>query len=153
MFIRPILISALSRHRGPYLNYLPNAFKQRPQRLAPLTFGVAALALSLGVGILHLDSARDRETTVGEYFSAVFDACLARPLPVDPATSIEFPTTLRIPFKGSLPEFTLIGVGVRTVSFLKIKVYSAAFYADLTNPNLKVTVHLDAGPPTLLTLS
>lgn len=87
------------------------------------------------------------------FCSTVFDAFLAKRLPVDPATSIEFPTTLRIPFKGSLPEFTLIGVGVRTVSFLKIKVYSAAFYADLTNPNLKVTVHLEAGPPTLLMLS
>lgn len=57
---------------------------------------------------------------------------------VDPATSIEFPKTLRIPSKTILPPFSLIGVGVRTVSFLKIKVYSVAFYADLTNPNLKV---------------
>lgn len=57
---------------------------------------------------------------------------------VDPATSIEFPKTLRIPSKTILPPFSLIGVGVRTVSFLKVKVYSVAFYADLTNPNLKV---------------
>lgn len=124
MIIRPILISALSRHKGPHLNYVPNVVKQRPQRLTPVTFGVAAgLALSLAVGLVHLDSDtfRTKETTV-----------------VDPATFIEFPTTLRIPFKGLLPEFTLIGVGVRTVSFLRIKVYSAAFYADLTNPNLKI---------------
>jgi len=71
----------------------------------------------------------------------VIDA-LSQPNPfqllVDPATSLEFPTTLRRPFRCALPEFTLIGVGVRTVSFLKIKVYSAAFYADLTNPNLKI---------------
>lgn len=85
-------------------------------------------------------------------FSVGFDVFLTKPPPVDPATSIEFPTTLRLPFKGSLPEFTLIGVGVRTVSFLKIKVYSAAFYADLTNPKLKVTIHLEASPSTLLTL-
>jgi hypothetical protein len=69
MILRPILISALSssRHRGPHLNYLPNAIKQRPQRLTPVTFGVAALALSLGVGIVHLDSDtfRNKETTVG----------------------------------------------------------------------------------------
>ncbi|KAI0297545.1 hypothetical protein B0F90DRAFT_1811039 [Multifurca ochricompacta] len=57
---------------------------------------------------------------------------------IDPATSIEFPTILQIPSKGALPEFTLIGVGVRVVSFLKIKVYSVAFYADLSNPNLKI---------------
>jgi len=29
-------------------------------------------------------------------------------------------------------------VGVGVVSFLKIKVYSSAFYADLSNPNLKI---------------
>jgi len=79
-------------------------------------------------------------------FSILLDAFSAKPLPVDPATSIEFPTTLRIPFKDALPEFTLIGIGVRTVSFLKIKVYSAAFYADLSNPNLKVTVPLRGWP-------
>lgn len=67
---------------------------------------------------------------------------------VDPATSIEFPKTLRIPSKTILPPFSLIGVGVRTVSFLKIKVYSVAFYADLTNPNLKVLMpSLVAGDP------
>jgi hypothetical protein len=69
MVIRPMLISALSRHRA-HLNHFPNAVKQRPQRfLTPVTFGVAALALSLGVGIVHLDSdtSRNKETTVGEY--------------------------------------------------------------------------------------
>jgi hypothetical protein len=71
MIIRPILISALSRHRGPHLNYFPNAAKQRPQHLTPVTFGVAAaLALSLVGGLVHLDSDtfRNKETTVGEYF-------------------------------------------------------------------------------------
>lgn len=85
--------------------------------------------------------------------SITVDAFLANPFPVDPATSIEFPTTLRIPSKGALPEFTLIGVGVRFVSFLRIKVYSAAFYADLTDPNLKVTLYLEASQRIFLTLS
>ncbi|KDQ54781.1 hypothetical protein JAAARDRAFT_134508 [Jaapia argillacea MUCL 33604] len=57
---------------------------------------------------------------------------------VDPATSIAFPTTLRIPSKVPLPTFTLVGLGVRTVSFLGIKVYSVGFYADLANPNLNI---------------
>ncbi|PCH33383.1 hypothetical protein WOLCODRAFT_135104 [Wolfiporia cocos MD-104 SS10] len=54
----------------------------------------------------------------------------------DPATSIAFPTKLRIPSKTPLPTFSLVGLGVRTVSFLGIKVYSVGFYADLDNPNL-----------------
>jgi hypothetical protein len=57
---------------------------------------------------------------------------------VDKATSIAFPKTLRINSKVPLPDFTLVGVGVRTVSFLGIQVYSVGFYADLANPKLKV---------------
>lgn len=57
---------------------------------------------------------------------------------VDPATSIEFPKTLTVPAKTKLPPVTLVGLGVRTVSFLGLKVYSVAFYADLSNPKLKV---------------
>ncbi|KAG5648211.1 hypothetical protein DXG03_006166 [Asterophora parasitica] len=34
---------------------------------------------------------------------------------------------------------TLVGCGVRTVSFLGIKVYSVGFYADLNNPDLKIS--------------
>ena len=58
---------------------------------------------------------------------------------MDPATAIAFPKTLRIPSKTPLPEFSLVGLGVRTVSFLGIKVYSVGFYADLANPNLNVS--------------
>ncbi|KAF5377510.1 hypothetical protein D9615_005139 [Tricholomella constricta] len=58
---------------------------------------------------------------------------------VDPATSIEFPTTLRIPSKVKIPTMTLVGFGVRTVSLLGMKVYSVGFYADLENPNLKIS--------------
>ncbi|KAI0359101.1 hypothetical protein OH77DRAFT_1395910 [Trametes cingulata] len=57
---------------------------------------------------------------------------------VDPATSIAFPKTLKIQSKTPLPTFTLMGVGVRTVSFLGIKVYSVGFYADLSNPDLAI---------------
>jgi hypothetical protein len=58
---------------------------------------------------------------------------------VDPATSITFPKTMRIPSNIGIPPLTLVGVGVRTVSFLGIKVYSVGFYVDLDNPNLKVS--------------
>ncbi|THH32325.1 hypothetical protein EUX98_g1869 [Antrodiella citrinella] len=65
-------------------------------------------------------------------------SCLRRDDVVDPATSLAFPNTLRVQSKSPLPDFTLIGVGVRTVSFLGIQVYSIGFYADLKNPNLKI---------------
>ncbi|QRV86344.1 chalcone domain-containing protein [Ceratobasidium sp. AG-Ba] len=55
-------------------------------------------------------------------------------LTVDPATSIKFPTRLKLDGES---ELTLLGVGVRTVSFLSIRVYSVGFYADLTNIDLK----------------
>ena len=57
---------------------------------------------------------------------------------VDPETNIAFPKTMHIESKVRIPDMTLLGVGVRKVSFLKVKVYSIGFYADLSNPNLKV---------------
>ncbi|EGO02734.1 hypothetical protein SERLA73DRAFT_130997 [Serpula lacrymans var. lacrymans S7.3] len=57
---------------------------------------------------------------------------------IDPATSISFPKTLQIPSKYPLPKFSLVGVGVRTVSFLRMNVYSVGFYADLANPDLNI---------------
>ncbi|KAI0724278.1 chalcone-flavanone isomerase-domain-containing protein [Cerioporus squamosus] len=84
-----------------------------------------ALATGFTISTIHLDAE-------------------APPLPaeeetrVDPATSIAFPTTLKIQSKTPLPTFTLMGVGVRTVSFLGIKVYSVGFYADLSNPDLAI---------------
>ena len=57
---------------------------------------------------------------------------------VDPNTSIPFPKTIHVPSRSPIPDLSLIGVGVRTVSFLRIKVYSVAFYADLNNPALQV---------------
>jgi hypothetical protein len=72
MILRPIFISALSRHRGRHLLYFPNVVKRRPQRLRPATIGAAALALSLAVGLVHLDSDsfRDKETTVGMFYNS-----------------------------------------------------------------------------------
>ena len=45
---------------------------------------------------------------------------------------------MHIPSKVPIPDLSLIGVGVRAVSFLRVKVYSVAFYADLDNPSLRV---------------
>ena len=66
--------------------------------------------------------------------------CSHQNLLVDPATSISFPKSMKMPenIKLSSP-LTLVGVGVRTVTFLGIRVYSVGFYADLNNSNLKAS--------------
>lgn len=148
--LRRILLSTFFRDSTLYRFYFPNVVKQGPLRLTSITLGAATLALSTVVSLVHLDSDTfpDKEITIG-WVCSIITVCLAQPQLVEPATSIEFPTILRIPSKGALPEFTLLGVGVRVVSFLRIKVYAAALYADLTNPNLKVTVYFDTSSPAL----
>lgn len=53
---------------------------------------------------------------------------------LDPSTSQPFPTTLPTPLT-ALPseckELVLVGLGVRTVSFLRVKVYVAGLYIDV----------------------
>jgi hypothetical protein len=63
---------------------------------------------------------------------------------VDVDTGIEFPRTVRVPSQFKTRPLELVGVGVRTVSFLGIQVYSIGFYADLAEPALKITA---AMPP------
>lgn len=46
----------------------------------------------------------------------------------DPETAIRFPLTL--PISLSAPKLTLVGLGVRKVSFLRVKVYSVGFYLE-----------------------
>ncbi|CAE6532316.1 unnamed protein product [Rhizoctonia solani] len=53
---------------------------------------------------------------------------------LDRATLISFPTRLKLDGE---PKMTLLGVGVRTVSFLGVRVYSVGFYADLSKVNTK----------------
>ncbi|KAF8213421.1 chalcone-flavanone isomerase-domain-containing protein [Mycena galopus ATCC 62051] len=59
---------------------------------------------------------------------------------VDPDSGITFPRTIRVPGQFKSGPLELIGLGVRTVSFLGIQVYSIGFYADLTSPTLKITL-------------
>jgi len=46
----------------------------------------------------------------------------------DPETSTPFPLSLNL--LTPTPPLTLIGLGVRKVSFLRVKVYSAGFYLE-----------------------
>ncbi|KAI0762663.1 chalcone-flavanone isomerase-domain-containing protein [Fomes fomentarius] len=109
-------------------NVLAKTLVARPRayRTSVLFWGAAfAVATGFTMGTVHLE--------------AVVPSSLTEDVTrVDPATSIAFPTTLKIQSKTPLPTFTLMGVGVRTVSFLGIKVYSVGFYADLSNPNLAI---------------
>ncbi|WWD21035.1 hypothetical protein CI109_105516 [Kwoniella shandongensis] len=50
------------------------------------------------------------------------------PFRVDPDTSIPFPLSLSVTTPSA--PLTLVGLGVRKVSFLRVKVYSAGFYLD-----------------------
>ncbi|KAG9018244.1 hypothetical protein FRB90_011750 [Tulasnella sp. 427] len=54
----------------------------------------------------------------------------------EPSSGIEFPKIITFKSPQTLP-LTLMAVGIRTVSFLKIQVYAIAFYADLTKVDLK----------------
>ncbi|KAF8887976.1 chalcone-flavanone isomerase-domain-containing protein [Gymnopilus junonius] len=94
--------------------------------------GVAA-GLAFAPNRVYLDS-QPQEATVQDN--------AAEDLLVDPATSIPFPKVMRVPSKVMIPPLTLVGVGVRTVSFLGVKVYSVAFYADLNDPNLKISLEM-----------
>jgi len=94
--------------------------------------GGIALSLALAVGIavnLNPNILLDSQPLVNNDFRE------------DPATAIKFPERLRIPSRPQLPTCQLLGVGVRKVSILGIKVYSVAFYADLDRPGLKIPFH------------
>lgn len=47
---------------------------------------------------------------------------------VDPETSIEFPSVLKL---DKTPGLSLLGLGVRRVTIFKVAIYSIGFYADL----------------------
>ncbi|KAI8995383.1 chalcone-flavanone isomerase-domain-containing protein [Trametes punicea] len=104
------------------------AVSHRKSYASSVLFWGSALAVATGLGLrstVHLDTAATPSRVEEE-------------TRVDPATSIEFPKKLKIQSRTPLPTFTLMGVGVRTVSFLGIKVYSVGFYADLTDPILDI---------------
>jgi len=119
------------------------SFRRRPlhtfpqqkhnNRLFWCTAAISATALITIMPTIHLDAvehpprAQDNVETV-----------------LDPATSIEFPKTICVPSKIKIPTMTLLGLGVRTVSFLGIKVYSVGFYADLENPNLTISQNMSS---------
>ena len=51
----------------------------------------------------------------------------------DPASDVEFPLTLTPESAPPGTQLTLVGLGVRTVSFLGIQVYSVGLYVDMNH--------------------
>ncbi|TFK76810.1 hypothetical protein BDN72DRAFT_829976 [Pluteus cervinus] len=105
--------------------------RSRPHFRRPILWGVACTTLAATWALT-------RPTVIYLDASPQADADVV----LDPQTSIAFPKTITIPSKIKIPTAELVGLGVRTVSFLGIKVYSVALYADLSNPNLKVSLNL-----------
>ncbi|EAL23213.1 hypothetical protein CNBA5570 [Cryptococcus deneoformans B-3501A] len=92
----------------------------RPVHAAP------CLAAAVGGTLLYAGAESVR---LGRWENPLLVHAHSHPQPVfrvDPETSIEFP--LSLPLATPSPTLTLVGLGVRKVSFLKIKVYSAGFY-------------------------
>ncbi|OJT04791.1 hypothetical protein TRAPUB_4585 [Trametes pubescens] len=128
--------SASSRFGSHSAALARTALHQRKSLTSSALFWGSAFAVATGLTLkstVHLD---------GEVAPTPTEEEETR---VDPATSIAFPKTLKIQSKTPLPTFTLVGLGVRTVSFLGIKVYSIGFYADLSNPKL-AAIPQDATP-------
>ncbi|KAG1885612.1 chalcone-flavanone isomerase-domain-containing protein [Suillus subluteus] len=124
-FLRPLAIFSSSWSRS----CITRTSKQSRSFVKPLLWGTAVSIFSAAYAVQSTTIHLDAEPSLPD---SEFE--------IDPATSIAFPKTLRIPSKFPLPQFSLIGVGVRTVSFLGIKVYSVGFYADLANPNLNIPI-------------
>ena len=126
--------------------YASSAYAQ-PGRSRPLGWS-SALVISAGLAFgtpykIYLDSQPNVvEDTIGDHglLYLLSFIVLTTILLVDPATSISFPKSMKMPEKIKLSSpLTLVGVGVRTVSFLGIRVYSVGFYADLDNSNLNAS--------------
>ncbi|KAK9894287.1 hypothetical protein P389DRAFT_105518 [Cystobasidium minutum MCA 4210] len=92
--------------------------------LAAAGIAVSTLALCLqhnGIQVQLLSNAKADEPITP--YAALDES----PVHLDPDTSIPFPATIK-PIESSSGDLKLIGLGVRTVSFLRVKVYSAGAY-------------------------
>ncbi|KAJ9124217.1 hypothetical protein QFC22_001015 [Naganishia vaughanmartiniae] len=100
---------------------------------------VAITGSALTTGVVLANYMHDRPSILPERLTVYADSERTSPIldlsnakdafVVDPATSISFPQTLKsLALPGS--SLSLVGLGVRTVSFLRVKVYSAGFYLE-----------------------
>lgn len=103
---------------------------------------------------LKLDAAPVPDSALPPGLSSII-ADSTKQLVVDPDTNLSFPLYLPSPasFKTSSssqnePRFRLVGLGVRTVSFLRVRVYVAALYIDEST----LQAHLSQSPPADKTL-
>ncbi|KAK2459688.1 hypothetical protein APHAL10511_008333 [Amanita phalloides] len=106
------------------------------------SLGTAGIVLAVSLSVANQRKVYSDAPPTQEVASKVIKWQDSEETIVDPATSISFPKTLAVPTKIRTPPLSLVGLGVRTVSFLGIKVYSVGFYADLNNPNLKIPKYM-----------
>ncbi|KAF9498068.1 hypothetical protein BDN71DRAFT_1428989 [Pleurotus eryngii] len=113
-FLRPFVRQAASCKRRTFFTSsarnAPTSFA-RATRITPFLCGAGLAAAFALQPKVHLDT----ENRVPEPLKTVETT-------TDPATGIQFPNSLQVPSKIKLPELTLLGVGVRKVSFLGIKI-------------------------------
>ena len=141
--------SAGSTLRAPVSRGFANLFAARNARprfagTRRAVFGTVLLvSFALATTHIYADAQAESSNVVSMYLTINDVSFVNSGLSVvDSSTSITFPKTMHIPSRVPIPDLSLIGVGVRTVSFLRIKVYSVAFYADLNNPALQVHTSL-----------
>lgn len=109
----------------------------RHQRAQPVhtpllkLIGLASAAAAFGAG-LHLSTAGPLRLDAPQSTSPLSSAAQTDDaFRIDPATSQPFPTTLPAPQTPTgAKDLRLVGLGVRTVSFLRVRVYVAGLYVD-----------------------
>ncbi|WWC73246.1 uncharacterized protein I206_107212 [Kwoniella pini CBS 10737] len=130
------------RSTGPLLSALRSGIarnrngSRRNFPILPLVTGVTISGSLVGYAILK---DRDWTTPLKEQFTLHADSAPSdfRDDPkskaafrVDSDTNIQFPLDLSSSLVTPSPNLSLVGLGVRKVSFLRVKVYSAGFYLD-----------------------
>ncbi|KAK1922431.1 chalcone-flavanone isomerase-domain-containing protein [Papiliotrema laurentii] len=127
-------LTGLARAAGPSRRCLSTA--SQPVRVARGRY-LAGLVVVAGTAMVVGQQSEDVWKRLSESFVAHADATvLPERLPfskpggmrLDPSTEIVFPLHLDPATPG--PLLRLVGLGVRTVSFLRVKVYSVGFYLE-----------------------
>lgn len=115
---------------------LASTESSRTQQSRRRTLVAAAVALAGIVSVYQLSSPvhLDAAPPAASSLTSITSADPSNQVVIDPDTNLAFPLYIPTPasFSSSQPEprLRLVGLGVRTVSFLRVRVYVAALYID-----------------------